>query len=401
VGNGANVRIWGDRWINSTPTHMIQDTVQILPITAKVEELINLQENWCNIPLFKHIFSPATVENICSMAICPHLLQDRLVWAGTPTGDFSVKSAYHLDVRRRSSSVPSTSVSGIPSPIWSAIWSLQVPKYVQSFLWRACRDLLPTRDKLLRRKIVQDPFCPMCGTEAETPGHLLWWCDSARVVWAEGCRRLQKCSSLTGSFFSIFEYLSGLLDQSELEWFGVVSHKLWARRNQVVFGGEVWHPRCLLKSANEGLEDFRASQAVHVLPSRGIGELHVTWSPPPCNGFKINWDAAVDRRKKLIGIGLVARDHLGGVRGVMCSTVAYISYSTLAEALAARKGVELARTLGIRSFTLEGDFMVTVEALKKSDFSSCVYGGVVCGIISHLSDFELLDFSFVHKVVIV
>jgi hypothetical protein len=130
VGNGANVRIWGDQWINSTPTHMIQDTVQILPITVKVEELINLQENWWNIPLIKRIFSPATVENICSMVICPHLLQDRLVWAGTPTGEFFVKSAYHLDVRRRSSSVPSTSVSGTPSPIWSAIWSLQVPKHV-------------------------------------------------------------------------------------------------------------------------------------------------------------------------------------------------------------------------------------------------------------------------------
>jgi hypothetical protein len=59
-------------------------------------------------------------------------------------------------------------------------------------------------------------------------------------------------------------------------------------------------------------------------------------------GFKINWDAVVDQRKKLIGIGLVARDHLGGVCGVMFSTVAYISDSTFAEALAARKGVELA-----------------------------------------------------------
>jgi hypothetical protein len=101
------------------------------------------------------------------MAICPHLLQDQLVWVGTPTGEFSVKSSYHLDVRRRSSSVPSTSFFGTPSPIWSTIWSLQVPKHVQSFLWHACRDLLPTRDKLLRRKIVQDPFCPMCGKEAE------------------------------------------------------------------------------------------------------------------------------------------------------------------------------------------------------------------------------------------
>jgi hypothetical protein len=61
------------------------------------------------------------------MAICPHLLQDRLVWAGTPTSAFLVKSAYHLEVRRRSSSVPSTSIAGTPSPIWLTIWSLHVP----------------------------------------------------------------------------------------------------------------------------------------------------------------------------------------------------------------------------------------------------------------------------------
>jgi hypothetical protein len=105
----------------------------------------------------------------------------------------------------------------------------------------------------------------------------------------------------------------------------------------------------------------------------------------------------VDRRKKLIRIGLVARDHLGGVCGVMCSTVAYISNSTLEEAPAARKGVEFARRLGIWSFTLEGDSMVIVEALKKGDFSSDIFGGVVCDIISHLSDFELYDFSFVRR----
>jgi hypothetical protein len=45
----------------------------------------------------------------------------------------------------------------------------------------------------------------------------------------------------------------------------------------------------------------------------------------------------VDRRKKLIGIGLVACDHLGGVYGVMCSTMAYISDLGLAKAMAARK----------------------------------------------------------------
>jgi hypothetical protein len=67
------------------------------------------------------------------------------------------------------------------------------------------------------------------------------------------------------------------------------------------------------------------------------GEINVNWYPPLCNGIKINWDVAVDRRKKLIGIGLVACDHLGGVCGVMCSIVAYILDSALAEAMAARK----------------------------------------------------------------
>jgi hypothetical protein len=159
------------------------------------------------------------------MAICPHLLQDRLVWAGTSTSSLSVNSAYHLEARRRSSSVPSTSIVGTP-PIWSTIWSLQAPRNVQSFIWRACKDLLPTRDKLLRGKIVKDPYCPMCGKEAETLGHLLWWCHSAKAVWADGSCRIQKCSSQDGSFYNIFDTLLSILDQIELEWVRVVSHKL-------------------------------------------------------------------------------------------------------------------------------------------------------------------------------
>jgi len=41
--------------------------------------------------------------------------------------------------------------------------------------------------------------------------------------------------------------------------------------------------------------------------------------------------------------------------------------------------------------------MVIVEALKKCDVSSGVYGGVVCDIISKLSNFDLYDFSFVRR----
>jgi len=93
------------------------------------------------------------------------------------------------------------------------------------------------------------------------------------------------------------------------------------------------------------------------------GEINVTWSPLPCNGIKINWDAAVDRRKKLIGIGLI----IWVESMVLCVRRCYISDSALVEAMATRKRVEFARRLGLWSFTLEGDSILIVESLKKCD----------------------------------
>lgn len=34
--------------------------------------------------------------------------------------------------------------------------------------WKACHDLLPTRQNLAKRKIIDSPLCPICEREAET-----------------------------------------------------------------------------------------------------------------------------------------------------------------------------------------------------------------------------------------
>jgi hypothetical protein len=60
---------------------------------------------------------------------------------------------------------------------------VQLPNAVKNFIWRACHDLLPTKDNLTRRKVIQDPGCPMCGFEAKTPFLILWGCSSAMDVW--------------------------------------------------------------------------------------------------------------------------------------------------------------------------------------------------------------------------
>jgi len=65
------------------------------------------------------------------------------------------------------------------------------------------------------------------------------------------------------------------------------------------------------------------------------------WQKPPPGQLKLNWDAAVDHRSKLMGVGIVIRDHDGFVRVAKCTTIRYVADPLVADTpiLAARMGV--------------------------------------------------------------
>lgn len=50
---------------------------------------------------------------------------------------------------------------------------MPVPNVEKNFLWRACHDILSTRDNLCKRKIVSEPLCHVCGIEVEIRFHIL------------------------------------------------------------------------------------------------------------------------------------------------------------------------------------------------------------------------------------
>jgi hypothetical protein len=91
VGDGSQVRIWGDKWVTSNHTNMIQAPIQILDKEAKVSEIINQEANWWNIRLIEQIFPAETVEQICSISICPRLMPNKLIWTSSTTGLFTVQ----------------------------------------------------------------------------------------------------------------------------------------------------------------------------------------------------------------------------------------------------------------------------------------------------------------------
>jgi hypothetical protein len=288
VGNGLNLNLWEDKWIISTHSHKIQDPIRVLSKEAKVADIIDLDSNWWNVPLIEQIFSPETVERICSIPISPRSQEDKLIWARTKTGVFSVRSAYHLEMERRTREMGSVSSRSDPNPYWRRLWKLRVPRYIILFLWRASNDILPTKHNLFRRKVVADPLCPMCACVSETSAHVLWECDAARAIWSLCGGPIQKSSLMVDNFFGIFCYLCNRLEDSDLELFAMLAHKIWIRRNRLVFDGVVLPPNCLLKGAIEDLEEFRNSFGDVLTPMTGVVAPPPQWSAPAVGNIKIN-----------------------------------------------------------------------------------------------------------------
>lgn len=70
------------------------------------------------------------------------------------------------------------------SNLWKSIWKLECPSKVKHFLWRACKNILPTNYCLAKRKVVNWDGCVLCG-EKESSGPVLWDCRVASEVWKE------------------------------------------------------------------------------------------------------------------------------------------------------------------------------------------------------------------------
>jgi hypothetical protein len=112
------------------------------------------------------------------------------------------------------------------SLIWKALWKLQLPNAEKVWFWRACQDFFPTKDNLFRRKVVDDPNCPICEREKETIYHTLWQCPSAQDVWSGSCSKIQKSSFLSLDFLRVAKELWTKCDTEEFHLFLVTTRRL-------------------------------------------------------------------------------------------------------------------------------------------------------------------------------
>jgi hypothetical protein len=162
---------------------------------------------------------------------------------------------------------------------------------------------------------------------------------------------------------------------------------------------EVFTPLgCLIKGAREALSEFREASGLLLMNTQNQpSSLPVQWTKPPQGFSKLNWDAALDKNQRLIGVGIVARDSEGKVIAVMCSSQRYISDSSVAEAFGARLCAEFGLFMGLRSVILEGDALEVVQELKRVNEDAGHLGNLIGEIRFLLRSFDCWSINHVKR----
>jgi hypothetical protein len=227
IGNGEKVRIWQDKWIPRPSTFKIQSPPVILNSMATVGELIDKESKEWNKSLLENIFSEEESKLILALPISQTGQEDIQLWRGTSTGAFTVRSAYHFHKERDLIGQAGGSVQYNSEEVWKNIWGMRSPNAEKNFLWCACHDILPTREKLYMRKIIQDSACPICENDVETVLHALWLCPAARDVWGAGAVIFQKSTFQGPTFLHVLDYMIQRCTHEELLQFASIARRIW------------------------------------------------------------------------------------------------------------------------------------------------------------------------------
>ena len=240
MGNGHNIQIWKDKWLPTPSTHKVIFPPSCLPLEAWVEELID-QDNgvWKN-ELVQQIFLPHEADAICGIALSANLPVDKHVWASMANGIFSVRSAYKIVVEMGSGDEVGAMLDDSNlRKFWKYLGQFNVPHKVRHFTWRACKDILPTKENLVKRKVLVDSCCEECQVEVESSGHLFWESLRDHHIWSLSNLFHESNGPSFNSFMDMMWYvvMEAQWEQSHVEKVIMVAWAIWTNRYESKNGG--------------------------------------------------------------------------------------------------------------------------------------------------------------------
>nr|POE98911.1 putative ribonuclease h protein [Quercus suber] len=274
---------------NEEVSGMIVDS-PILHLTPEstLDSLIDPATGWWNINLIDWCFHPPDAKLIKSLPLSSIPQLDTLVWSFEKLGNYSVKSGYKLLCELHNLDINRPQVSESQKGFWKSIWKLKVPGKIKQFLWRACTNSLPTKDNLLKRKILHESACPRCTGEPESVVHALWSCACDKAVWDMDFDWVDRSSTAMDSFSEVFQKVQAR--PASVPLFTATAWSIWYQRNKTRLQDNPLPLRNVAGFARNYLSEFRGMDRPCV--QREWAGPH-RWIPPVSDIVKINYDGAI------------------------------------------------------------------------------------------------------------
>lgn len=96
VGYGESIQVQGDKWLPLSSSSKVVSPWQFMPADLWVSELILHELVGWKKQVVEAFFLPYEAENIKSIPLSIHLPLDKIIWAATTNGLFSVRGVYKL-----------------------------------------------------------------------------------------------------------------------------------------------------------------------------------------------------------------------------------------------------------------------------------------------------------------
>ncbi|XP_042954577.1 uncharacterized protein LOC122290987 [Carya illinoinensis] len=284
------------------------------------------------------------------------------------------------------------------SELWKHIWELEVYGGCKHFLWKAVSNTLPTRANLYKRKIIEDPLCPICQREEENVLHALWSCPAASDVWGEMLSPVQKWRLEEKDFQQLWLRMVKRLTKNQIEITVNIMKRIWGRRNEVLFENKFMDPGKLVQNALIGWEVFLEANKKTCDTVREVSSISKQgWEKPVGNCCKVNFDAALDMVNKKIGLGIIVRNNAGDIMAAVCTPRKLVVSPFLVECHALWRSMEVCRELGFWDIILEGDAKNVIDRVNSATEDESEWGQIITDLKTVLGRCDGWSLNFIHR----
>ncbi|GAU48907.1 hypothetical protein TSUD_99640 [Trifolium subterraneum] len=264
IGSGDNIRVMHDPWLRGSANRWVPSPQPAGVYQLSVRDLLHENYKAWNIVKVRNLFSKDVAEKILETPLVSSVREDKVVWEEERNECYSVKFGYKLAMRYIIGR-DKYHVGGN----WNGIWKAQAPHNARHLLWRLCRGCLPTRSRLLERRVECTLNCPVCDEEIEDELHIFFRCAVARDSWsAAGLSSV--LHNATYQQTKAMDRIFAVCSNESSDTVGRVAMLLWCiwhNRNDKLWNDDVQMPRQIGRRAFDAWNDW---YSVHKLQGNNV-----------------------------------------------------------------------------------------------------------------------------------